>query len=88
MKWRDILEGLAALPVALKHLRELQAVGSVNVATIGPNDTIVIETEAKLSHDVRDKLTNGVRKLWPDVKVIILDSGFRMSVVHDERSTR
>lgn len=86
MTWREVFEGLAALPVALKHLRELHAVGTVKVATIGPNDAIVIETDAKLTHEGRENISKAARKIWPDVKVIILDSGFRMSVVHNERT--
>lgn len=81
MTWRAILEGVAALPVALKQLRQIQAVGSVTIAHIRPGDAIVIETEAVLSGNTRASLTDGVRSIWPGVKVIILDSGFQMRVV-------
>jgi len=81
MTWRQIFEGLASLPVALKQLRQLQQVGSVQIAHIGHGDAIVIHTEAKLSEEGRRNISNGARAIWPDVKVIVLDSGFEMRIV-------
>lgn len=81
MTWRQILEGLAALPVALKQLR------AVKIAHLSPGDAIVLETDAPLTAQARERLTQRVRSLWPDVKVVILDSGFHMSVVHGNDAT-
>ncbi len=79
MTWRQMLEGLASLPAAL---REIRRVGNVKILTIGPNDALVIETEAPLSQQQREQLTVQARHLFPDVKIVILDSGFHMSVLH------
>lgn len=82
MRWREILEGLAALPAALRQLQKIQQVGSVQVLSLRPGDVIVIETEDRLSEEGRRNITKAARVIWPEAKVAILDNGFHMRIVH------
>lgn len=86
MTWREILEGLAALPVALKQLHAIQQVGSVNIVRLNPGDAIVIETDAQLTETGRRNIAAAARVIWPDAKVAVFDSGFHMRIVQKSGS--
>lgn len=81
MTWRQILEGLASLPAALKDIRALQRVGSVSIATLTDDDVIIVETDDSLSQKSRENLSDLVHKIWPNNRVVIWDSGLKMRVV-------
>lgn len=82
MTWRQILEGLALLAT---ELRELRRDGTVSVLSVKDSDVIVVETERVLSHDSRERISGMCKKLWPNNRVTVWDSGLRLRVMSGGR---
>lgn len=85
MTWRQVLEGLAELPQALRDIRALQHVASISIASLQADDVIIVETERALTHEGRNNIVKMVKKIWPDQRVAVWDSGLRMRIVRDDR---
>lgn len=83
MTWRQILEGLAAFPVAIKELRTLRQVATVSIATLKPGDVVVVETDGMLTQQTRERISDGLHNIWPGRKVVIFDSGLKLRIVSD-----
>lgn len=78
MTWRQILEGLAALPA---ELRAIKRAGSVSVASLKPDDVICVESDSNLSMAERKRIAEQVKLIWPNNRVVVWDSGLRMRVL-------
>lgn len=56
----------------------------VEVASLGPDDYVVFTAAHRLSDEEISELMCRVKRTMPGVKVIILDGGLRVSVIHPD----
>jgi len=57
---------------------------STPVVTIRPGDTLVIRSPSALSPAAIEHIRAGCRQQYPDVKVMVLEGGLELSVLHAE----
>jgi hypothetical protein len=65
---------------ALKTLLALPAVQSIEVATLQPDDVLVIECDVLVSAETNAHITAQIARIWPDHKVIIFEKGSRLRI--------
>lgn len=56
----------------------------IEVAHLGPDDYLVLTAPQRLCDDQVSNLISNVRATVPNAKVIILDGGLQLSVVHPD----
>lgn len=72
MKRRDAIAALVALP-------SVSRIARMDFAS--PSDVIVVECDGLLSKTTRDGIAASVQQVWPDRKIIVVDSGMRLKLV-------
>lgn len=65
---------------ALKTLLALPAVQSIEVATLQPDDVLVIECDVVVSAELNARISAQIARIWPDHKVIIFEKGSRLRI--------
>lgn len=66
---------------ALRSLLTLPAVGSVAVAQVKPEDTIVITCPRRISQEMAARIKAGAEAAFPDSHVVVLGDGATLSIV-------
>jgi hypothetical protein len=66
---------------ALATLMALPAVKSISVASLQPEDVIVVECDGVLSEHAIATLKTGLSRIWPNRQIVVFDCGWRMRVV-------
>ena len=60
---------------------ELQEFTKIQRVTLAPSDVVVLHCEEHLGHETAKRLSEMVKSIWPENKVVILDRGVEMSIV-------
>jgi hypothetical protein len=60
---------------------DLSELGEVVRAYLGPDDVIVLRSQWKLSDEAKDSMTEKLRGVFPDNKIVVLDEGLDLMLV-------
>ena len=71
MNRRDAIAALVSLP----------EVARIATLTSTPSMVIVVECDGCISLEVADRLKKTLASVWPDNKIVVMDSGLRLKVV-------
>jgi hypothetical protein len=71
MHRRDAIRALMALPAATTITR----------ASLRPGDVVVIECQQQLTPATAVHIRDTLKQIWPDHKVLVIDSGVRLRIV-------
>lgn len=68
---------------ALAALVSLPATARISVADVKPNDVIVVECDAPISHEIAKRIRLHVQDVWPNHKVLIVGDGLRIKIASE-----
>jgi len=64
----------------------LPTVKSVEVAQVGPNDVIVLESDDPISMETADKIRASLADIWPGRRIAVFSGGLRMRIAREGES--
>jgi hypothetical protein len=62
-------------------------IGAIDVASVRSTDVIVITATQMLSAEAMAQIEQLAKKVWPDNHVVVLDAGFQLKVVREEKES-
>jgi hypothetical protein len=71
MNRREVLKSLLALPI----------VKEISVARLAPDDVVVLQLTGHLTMDMRERVREDLRVVFPDRKCLVLDDSASLRVV-------
>lgn len=63
---------------------DLPEVASIAVAKVRPSDVIVVESEVKIDHIGKQRLTEVLQSVWPDNKILVVECGLKFKIARHE----
>jgi hypothetical protein len=65
---------------ALTVLTAMPAVARISRADVTPASVIVVETDKRLSVDMRTQIRDSLQRIWPHNQIVICDEGLRIKI--------
>ena len=66
------------------RIKEMDAIQDVQRLRLEPGDTLVFLSDLRLSSSSKERIAKQLKEVFPDNRVIVLDSGARLAVVGKE----